>query len=88
MKQCNTQFIQYFKIYSTRNSYVLQLQDTHSLFICTIYMPHFTVILSYMTMPFTRCININSEFSSSWYTVLSETVNSTIFQNSVLGIVI
>jgi len=60
MKKCNTEFIQNFEIYSTRNSYVLQLQDTRSLFICTIHMPHFTIILSFMTVPYGWCININS----------------------------
>lgn len=50
-------------------------------------MPYFTVILICVTMPFRLCININSEFSSSWYTVLSEIVNSTIFHNFLLDIV-
>jgi hypothetical protein len=74
MKHCNTKFIQNFKVYSTRTSYVSQLQDTHSLFICTIHMAHFTIVLSCMTMPYGWCININFEFSGSWYTVPTETI--------------
>lgn len=52
MKQCTTKVVQHLKIYSTRNSYVLLLQDTYSLYICTIHMAHFTIILCCVTMPY------------------------------------